>query len=291
MLGRFNQPSATCDSTLSRIDSPYARFGQLPASDLGAPVVHTADGRVARTPANDPGTSAYRAQSFYQFTPDGSVSGHTLQDSGASGEIGLRSAFSQLTSQNRSRIQEAIMSASGFNGAGRIRLQGDVDDLGQAFGYSFSFDASDYVDFSVVGAMVLPDPPGAESMRGIHATASSETNATRSTQRQACARKLHAGFPAGVPIIAIPPNRRYSTGRDLRGDWKRKDQQVVATHQLSLVAIHGAERLCQPADYPEFRELYQHVRRGFRAQIVYGDLRDTRPDKETAGGTFSSQPR
>ncbi len=39
------------------------------------------------------------------------------------------------------------------------------------------------------------------------------------------------------------------------------------------MAIHGADRLCEPDDYPEFRALYQQVRRGFRAQIVYGDLR------------------
>ena len=276
VLGRFNHAINYLPEFDLYLDStsPYARFGQLPASDLGAPVVHTADGRIARTPANDPSVSAYKAQSFYDFKADGSVSGQTLQDSGASGEIGLRSAFSQLTSQNRARIQESIMSASGFNGVGRITLQGDVNDLDQPFGYSFDFNANDYVDFSVVGAMVLPDPPGAESMRNVHATASSETNATPFYCNQSLREETYTlDFPASVPIIAIPPGNHFSNGAgSYQAIWERKGQRVVSTHRLSLVAIHGADKLCEPDDYPEFRELYQHVRRGFRAQIVYGDL-------------------
>ena len=276
VLGRFNHVINYLPEFDLYLDStsPYARFGQLPASDLGAPVVHTADGRIARTPANDPSVSAYKAQSFYDFKADGSVSGQTLQDSGASGEIGLRSAFSQLTSQNRARIQESIMSASGFNGVGRITLQGDVNDLDQPFGYSFDFNANDYVDFSVVGAMVLPDPPGAESMRSVHATASSETNATPFYCNQSLREETYTlDFPASVPIIAIPPGNRFSNrAGSYQAIWERKGQRVVSTHRLSLVAIHGADKLCEPDDYPGFRELYQHVRRGFRAQIVYGDL-------------------
>jgi len=37
--------------------------------------------------------------------------------------------------------------------------------------------------------------------------------------------------------------------------------------------VRGADALCQPGDYAAFRELYQQVRRGFRGQVVYGDLR------------------
>ena len=276
VLGRFNHAINYLPEFDLYLDStsPYARFGQLPASDLGAPVVHTVDGAIARTPANDPGVSAYRAESFYTFSANGDVSGHTLQDSGASGEIGLRGAFSRLTSQNRARIEESIMSASGFNGVGSLKLQGDVDDLDRPFGYSFDFKATDYVDFSVVGGMVLPDPPGAESMRGIYATASSTTNAVPFY----CNDSLHEEtytlqFPASVPIIAIPRSSRFANAAgEYEATWKREGQRVVASHRLSLKAIHGPDQLCQPADYPAFRDLYQYVRRGFRAQIVYGDL-------------------
>jgi len=286
VLGRFNHAINYLPEFDLYVDStnPYARFGQLPASDLGAPVVHTADGRIARTPANDPSVSAYRSQSFYDFKTDGSVSGRTLQDSGASGEIGLRSTFSQLTSQNRSRIEESIMSASGFTGSGRITMQGDVNDLERPFGYSFDFDASDYVDFSVVGAMILPDPPGAESMRNIHATASSPANATPFYCNSSLREETYTlRFPASVPLIAVPHNSRFSNpAGQYESHWKRQGGQVVATHRLILNAIHGSDRLCQPDDYPAFRELYQHVRRGFRAQIVYGDLRKTLANTGTA---------
>lgn len=276
VLGRFNHAINYLPEFDLYLDStsPYARFGQLPASDLGAPVVHTVDGAIARTPANDPRVSAYKAESFYTFSANGDVSGHTLQDSGASGEIGLRGAFSQLTSQNRARIEESIMSGSGFNGVGRLKLQGDVNDLDRPFGYSFDFKATDYVDFSVVGGMILPDPPGAESMRGIYTTASSETNAAPFYCNNSLREETYTlEFPATVPIIAIPRSSRFDNAAgEYEATWKREGQQVVATHRLSLRAIHGPDQLCQPADYPAFRDLYQYVRRGFRAQIVYGDL-------------------
>lgn len=276
VLGRFNHAINYVPEFDLYLDStsPYARFGQLPASDLGAPVVHTADGKIARTPANGPRVSAYRADSTYTFSANGDVSGSTTQDSGASGEIGLRGTFSQLTSQNRSRIEESIMGASGFNGQGRLQLHGDVGDLSRPFGYSFDFKATDYADFGVVGGMVLPDPPGAESMRGIYATASSETNATPFYCTDSLREERYTlKFPASVPIIAVPRNSRFrNAAGEYDATWKRVGQQVVATHRLSLNAIHGTDKLCQPSDYPAFRELYQYVRRGFRGQIVYGDL-------------------
>lgn len=285
VLGRFNHAINYLPEFDLYLDStnPYARFGQLPADDLGAPVVHTVDGKLARTPANSPAVSAYRAESFYNFTANGDVGGYTLQDSGASGEIGLRAAFSQLTSQNRARVEESIMSASGFNGAGRLKLKGEVDDLRKPFGYSFSFDATDYVDFSVVGGMTLPDPPGADSMRGIYATASSETNATPFYCNDSLREETYTlEFPTTVPLIAIPRSSRFSNAAgEYEAIWKRQGQRVIATHRLSLIAVRGADKLCQPSDYPAFRELYQYVRRGFRAQIVYGDLSTVQVADET----------
>ncbi len=283
VLGRFNHAINYLPEFDLYLDStsPYARFGQLPSSDLGAPVVHTADGKLARTPPNGPDVNAYRVESSYTFSANGDVSGRTRQDGSASGEIGLRGMFAQLTSQNRPRVEESIMSASGFNGVGRLKLEGDVDDLRKPFGYSFAFDATDYVDFSVVGGMTLPDPPGADSMRSIYATASSEGNATPFYCNDSLREETYTlKFPATVPIIAIPRSSRFSNAAgEYEASWKREGQEVIATHRLSLNAIHGADKLCLPGDYPAFRELYQYVRRGFRAQIVYGDLSTAQVDE------------
>ena len=49
-------------------------------------------------------------------------------------------------------------------------------------------------------------------------------------------------------------------------------QQVTVNHRLQMNAIRGKEALCQAQDYPAFRELFQQVRRGFRGQVVYGEL-------------------
>ncbi|MCY1462416.1 hypothetical protein D9M71_801870 [compost metagenome] len=72
----------------------------------------------------------------------------------------------------------------------------------------------------------------------------------------------------------MPRNQQF---RNVAGEyaleWSREGQAIVARHRLHQKAVRGADALCQPGDYAAFRELYQQVRRGFRGQVVYGDLR------------------
>lgn len=277
VLGRFNHAITYVPEFDLYLDStsPHARFGQLPAGDLGAPVVHAADGTLSRTPPTDASRSAVDMQSRFDFRANGDVSGRTTSDSGSTGEVGLREAFARLTGQNRRRVEDSIMADSGFNGRGRLLLDGQAEDLEQPFGYAFEFEGEDYVDFGVVGGMALPDPPGAESMRALYAAASSATNETpfycNAGQRR---ERYELRFPASVPVLAIPKGARFenAAGR-YEVTWKRQGQVVTADHVLETRAVRGPEALCQPQDYPAFRALYQQVRRGFRAQVVYGDLR------------------
>lgn len=276
VLGRFNHAITYIPEFDLYVDStnPYARFGQLPASDLGAPVVHTADGKVARTPPNDGRVNAYLARTEYHFSADGSVSGTTTLDSGETGEVGMRAMFVQLNAQNRRRIEESIIAQSGFDGSGELELQGDPLDLAAPFNYRYRFQARDYVDFSVVGGMPLPDMPGAESARGLYATTSAEANAVPFYCNDSMREETYVlRFPDSVPIVAIPRSTRFhNAAGEYSADWRRDGQTVTAVHRLHRRAIHGAAAICQPQDYPAFRELYQQVRRGYRGQILYGDL-------------------
>ncbi|MDV0438213.1 DUF3857 domain-containing transglutaminase family protein [Xanthomonas sacchari] len=277
VLGRFNHAITYLPEFKLYVDStsPYARFGQLPAGDLGVPVLHTADGTVARTPPDDAKVNRYLAETDYRFAADGSVSGITRLDSGDVGEIGLRTMFVQLNAQNRTRIEESIVAASGFDGSGELLLQGAPQDLSRPFGYAYRFRAHDYVDFGVVGGMSLPLMPGADSVRGVYSTASAERNLTPFyCNDNARSETYRLTFPDSVPIIAIPADTHFrNAAGEYAATWVRDGQTVTATHTLHRRAIHGPAALCQPQDYAAFRELYQQVRRGFRGQILYGDLR------------------
>ncbi|MEL4890939.1 DUF3857 domain-containing protein [Xanthomonas protegens] len=276
VLGRFNHAITYLPEFKLYVDStsPYARFGQLPAGDLGAPVLHTADGTVARTPPDDAKRNRYLVETDYRFAADGSVSGITRLDSGDVGEVGLRTMFVQLNAQNRTRIEESIVAASGFDGSGELLLQGTPQDLSRPFGYAYRFQAHDYVDFGVVGGMSLPLMPGADSVRGVYSTASAERNLTPFyCNDNARSETYRLTFPDSVPIIAIPADTHFrNAAGEYAATWVRDGQTVTATHTLHRRAIHGPAALCQPQDYAAFRELYQQVRRGFRGQILYGDL-------------------
>ena len=277
LLGRFNHAITYIPEFDLYLDSTsaYARFGQLPEGDLGAPVLHTRQARVARTPANDAARNGSGFEVTFRFDPNGNLLGQTTPQPREVGEIGLRGAFARLNAQNRARVEESIMASSGFDGSGTLTLLGDPQDLTRPFNYRYDFHARDYVDFSVVGGMVLPDPPGGESFRDIYTTTSAPDNATPFYCNDSLREETYRlAFPPGVPIVAVPRNLQF---RNAAGDyslqWSREGQAIVARHRLHQNAVRGADALCQPGDYAAFRELYQQVRRGFRGQVVYGDLR------------------
>jgi len=276
VLGRFNHAITYVPEFDLYLDSTsaWARFGQLPDGDLGAPVLRTRDASLARTPANDPQRNATAMDVRFTFDAQGNLRGETVPQLSESAEIGMRAQFAQLNAQNRARAEESIMAASGFDGRGQLQLQGVPVDLTHPFGYRMAFQAEDYVDFSVAGGMAVPDPPGGESVRGLYATASAPANETPFYCNASLREETYRlQFPGSVPIIAIPQSQHFSNAAgDYRVDWAREGQEVIVHHRLQQNAVRGADALCQPQDYPAFRALYREVRRGFRGQVLYGRL-------------------
>jgi len=277
LLGRFNHAITYIPEFDLYLDSTsaYARFGQLPDGDLGAPVLLTRQGTVARTPENDAARNGNGLEVDFRFDAAGNLGGQTVQQPSEISEIGMRASFARLNAQNRARVEESIMASSGFDGSGALTLLGDPQDLTRPFNYRYDFHASDYVDFSVVGGMPLPDAPGGESFRDIYATTSAPGNDTPFYCTDSLREETYRlQFPAGVPIVAIPRSLQFrNAAGDYQLDWTRDGQVVTARHRLHQRAVRGPQALCQPQDYTAFRALYQQVRRGFRGQVVYGDLK------------------
>ncbi|MEN5268024.1 DUF3857 domain-containing protein [Stenotrophomonas sepilia] len=276
VLGRFNHAITYIPEFDLYLDSTtaWARFGQLPEGDLGAPVMRTRDATLARTPANTPERNATSMEVRFTFDANGNLRGETIPKLGENAEIGMRAQFSQLNAQNRARAEEQIMAASGFDGRGQLQIQGVPVDLTRSFGYRMAFQAEDYADFSVAGGMAVPDPPGGESVRGLYATASAPANETPFYCNASLREETYRlQFPANAPIIAIPASQRFANAAgEYRVDWSREGQDVIVHHRLRQNAVRGPEALCQPQDYPAFRALYREVRRGFRGQVLYGKL-------------------
>ncbi|KAF1017159.1 MAG: hypothetical protein GAK31_00418 [Stenotrophomonas maltophilia] len=276
VLGRFNHAIAYVPEFDLYLDSTsaWARFGQLPDGDLGAPVLRTRDASVARTPANDGKRNGVTMDVSFEFDAQGNLRGRTVPHLGEATEINMRAQFARLNAQNRERTEESIMANSGFDGSGTLQVQGSPADLTTPFTFDFAFTAKDYADFSVVGGMTVPEPPGGESMRGVYASTSAPTNATPFYCNDSLREETyHLRLPDNAPIIAIPASQHFSNAAgDYRVDWSRQGQQVTVRHRLQQNAVRGADVLCQPQDYAGFRALYQQVRRGFRGQVVYGKL-------------------
>lgn len=255
--------------------SPFARFGQLPGGDLGKPVVHTRDGRLAWTPANDAKRNYSHVTTAFRYDADGNAKGQTGIDIGPVGEIGLRGAFAQVNGQIRSMVEQSFLGQAGLIGRGKLELHGDATDLRQPYGYGFGFEANDVVDFSVPGGMTLPLPPGSGSLRNKYQRYANPTNevpfhcSDESREQETYVLE----FPASVKLDAIPKDTEFSNAAgQYSARWQRDGQKVTAVHVLQLKSVRGPHALCQPQDYGLYRALMQAVRRGFRAQVVYGDL-------------------
>jgi len=277
LLGRFDHAITYIPEFDLYLDStaPYARVGQLPEGDLGVPVLHTRQAVVARTPVNDASRNGTRIEAAFRFDPAGNLSGQTVLHPSGVTEIGMRGAFARLNAQNRARAEESMMAASGFDGSGALTLLGDPQDLTRPFNFRYDFLASDYVDFGVVGGMVLPDAPGSQSFRDLYASTSAPENATPFYCNDSLRdERYQLTFPANVPIVAIPRSQHFANAAgEYQVEWTREGQVITAHHRLHQRAVRGVDALCQPQDYAAFRELYQQVRRGFRGQVVYGDLK------------------
>ncbi|CAI2790310.1 Uncharacterized protein involved in cytokinesis, contains TGc (transglutaminase/protease-like) domain [Serratia grimesii] len=283
LLGRFNHAITYVPEFDVYLDStsPWARFGQLPEGDLGVPVLLTREAKLAHTPNNDAQRTESPLNVDVVFDQSGTMRGQTERKLSEVDEINLRGYFSKVNPHNRARTEESIMSSSGIDGRGQVAMSGDPLDLKKQFGYSFRFKADDYVDFGVVGGMTVPNPPGGKSFRTLYTTTAALTNETPfycNAQRYDETYRLQ--LPANIPIIAIPKDQQFrNTAGDYQVKWQRDGQQVMVNHRLQLNAIHGEATLCQAQDYPAFRELFQQVRRGFRGQVVYGELANSAVNK------------
>lgn len=287
LLERFNHVITYIPDFDMFLDStgPWARFGQLPRGDLNAPVLLTRTAKLARTPSHDARRERSAINAFFMFDAAGNMTGRTEQTLDEMDEIEARSYLSQVNQQNEAAAEDALMSASGIDGRGRLTLNSDPLDINRPFSYGFQFKADDYVDFGVVGGMTVPVAPGGNhSFRTLYLSTAAPTNEVPfNCEAQRFDERYTLQLPASVPILAIPKDQHFSNkAGDYRVEWRREGQRVMVRHQLEVHAIRGKESLCQGEDYPAFRELFQQVRRGFRGQLVYGELANRASTSSTA---------
>lgn len=278
MLRHFNHVITYLPEWDLHVDStsPWARFGQLPMEDLGAPVLHTQQERLTRTPHHDQLRNYKSVTVEFVFDELGNMRGRSKFQLSDTAEIPLRGYLSQLNSQNLAVAEQGIMAACGIDGEGHIEMLADPLDLSRPFNFSYAFQAKDHTDLAMVGGMVLPHPPGHRSLRTLAASNSAPTNDTPFRCDAGLQEETyHVEFPPGVPIIAIPADQKFrNAAGEYQLQWTRQGQRVSARHRLELNAMRGKEALCQPEDYPALRALLQQAHRGFRGQIIYGELKN-----------------
>jgi len=229
LLGRFNHAITYLPEFDLYLDSTtaYARFGQLPDGDLGAPVLHTRQAKVARTPANDATRNGTGLEVDFRFDAAGNLVGQTVQQPSSVAEIGMRAAFARLNAQNRARAEESMMAASGFDGSGALTLLGDPQDLTRPFNFRYDSGPATTSISAWVAACCCPTHRAASPSVTCTPAPRRRTTPRRSTATTACAMSAtssrsrptcRSSRSRAASASTMPPASTGWTGR-AKGRW------------------------------------------------------------------------
>ncbi|MRI43460.1 DUF3857 domain-containing protein [Stenotrophomonas sp. MH181796] len=249
----------------------FSRFGELPGSVRGRPVVHAADGRLGRTPPLETSSNRQTSYTEYRYAGDGNVIASTRFDPGAEQESHMRGAIAGLPAREQVAVVARMIVDAGMEGVGRMSFDAQPQDLTKPLNFSVTVNALQNLDFSRSGSSALPQAFALKSIRD----AVLETPKPENTAPFWCLPKLREErysmhFPATVKIMEIPEDSTYTNAAGRYSvQWRQKDQTVIADHRLEEYAVRGSEALCEAEDYPAFRALFQQVRRAFEARIQF----------------------
>lgn len=259
-LGLYTDPTAE-----------FSRFGELPGSVRGRPVVHTVDGRLGRTPSLDRSSNRQTSSTEYRYVGNGDVLASTRFDPGTDQESRMRMAIAGLPAQERDAVVARMIVDAGMEGVGRMSFDTPPQDLTKPLGFAVTVNAQQHLDFTRSGSSALPQAFALESIRD----AVLETPKPENTAPFWCVPRLREEryslhFPATVKVTEIPEDSTYSNAAGRHSvQWRRQGQVVTAEHRLEEYAVRGTDALCEAEDYPAFRALFQQVRRAFEGRIQF----------------------
>ncbi|TFZ44673.1 transglutaminase [Stenotrophomonas maltophilia] len=269
--------------------SERARFGTLPSQDRGRPVLHTADGRLARTPAADYASNRSEAVSTYRYDADGNALITQRFTGGELSEIDMRNSIAGLGASARPKVVAAAISEAGLQGVGTLTSSAPPDDLDKPFEVRFEIQAQSMLNFTRPGSTALQALVAAESMRDRVRGTPTQANLTPYDCSETDRKEVYQlDFPWEVSIVQIPEDVNFENeAGSYTATWRQEGQRVIASHRLMERAMQGPEKLCTAGDYVLLRQLYQRIRRSFDERIHFRPLHDTsaQPARAPSSGT------
>ena len=247
--------------------SSFTPMGSLPDGDQDKPVLLTATGSLARTPASSAEHDQTDAQVWLQLQSDGRVSGRSVMRMRGAPESDSRFSHFGYQSQEPVDTVNRFLARFGESGTGSIDA-GDPTDLDTPWQVAASFVLDPLVNVPGPAAMTIPIGLASGNIR-------SRMSIKPLLNRQfpgVCTSMQHSeqielAFTPEMRVTRIPPDVSFSRGPlSYQSSYRFKDQVLQVKRNYT---VRRNSPVCNANDDRDYLALSEWLQRDFRAQVFF----------------------
>ena len=249
-----------------------ARFGTLPANEMGKSALMVDDGsgsgKIVVLPMGSPDSTREQITTHLTLDGDGDVKGTSEVNTSGMFDWLSRGLFASLAPGLESQVAGRIIALTGQNGTGNYQ-HGDVHDLTQPLVYRTEFQLPGYAQFPGPGAIQVP--LGLDGFSNIASTFEEFAPESRDFAMPFLSRRVTQTtiitLPDSVKVANLPkPVKIVSPYGMYASSYVADGHSITVTRDLT---ISMQSVLVQPDQYLELRKLALAVTRDMRTQLVY----------------------
>ena len=247
--------------------SSFTPMGSLPSSDQDKPVLLTATGTLARTPASSAERDGSDTQVWLQLQGDGRVTGRSLQRLRGAQEVVSRQAHFDGAGEEPVDRVNRMLARYGETGTGTFE-PGDPTDLDMPWQVNARFELDPLVNVRGPAAMTVPVGLVGGYIRHLMAF---KPQANRRFPGY-CASVQHTeqielAFAPGTQVTRIPPDVAYSRGPlSYQSSYRLAGDVLQVRRQYT---VRRASSVCLEQDDRDWLALSEWLQRDLRAQVFF----------------------
>ncbi len=270
VTGAFNHAITYVPSLEMYIDgtAAFGRFGTLPRSDVGKPVLHIATGKLAKTPTMSSNPDTLLNRISLTLNADGSLSGKSAITATGQWESELRQRVASVPANQKDQFVTRWL-GSAQKGEGSYS-SGDANDLSRPFTLSANYEIKDAVTLQNPGAFPLPAGFSLHSIKtalnsgGLNKPARKTHFACGSDIRN---EEISLLLPDGMKVTSLPKDVSHKDkSLFFEAKYKQEGQKIHVTRKLVRDRPHES---CEPSMWEEVLRVQDIIARDARAQVMY----------------------
>ena len=269
VVGAFNHAISYVPSLATYLDATaaFSRFGALPGSDAGKPVLHVASGKLATTPKGGVNDNTAHSRVELILKSDGSIAGKSSIATTGDWEGAFRAQIAAIPAGAKDKFVTRWL-GNAQKGDGTY-IASDPNQLETALSFSASYQIKDAVTLQSPGAFAIPR---GFTYSAIHqAVSTGDLNSpTRKTPYKCgsgtMSEEISLQLPEGIKVLALPKDIAHKD-KTIRFEatYKQEGQKILVNRKL----VHDREReYCDPSMWEETIRARDVLARDARAQVL-----------------------